>query len=115
MRYFAKHTGLAASPDAGIGQEGDNLWLSFAGRVFLCAREHLRGACPDELWELTAELEEDDGRKKARGDTAEGSAAASSGSPKLAGTEDEPAAPSKTLPRRGLTLRTCRRRRKLTT
>ena len=29
--------------------------MSFAGRAFLCAREHLRVACPDELWGLTAE------------------------------------------------------------
>jgi hypothetical protein len=44
-------------PAVVIGQEGENVWVSFAGRAFLCAREHLRVACPDELWGMAAEEE----------------------------------------------------------
>ena len=56
--YFYRKAGDRGDwrgPAAVIGQEGDNVWVSFAGRAFLCAREHLRVACPDELWGLTAE------------------------------------------------------------
>ena len=52
MVYFYRTTGDAGAcrvPTTAIGTETYNVWVSFAGRAFLCAWEHGRLATPDQM------------------------------------------------------------------
>ena len=45
-------------PGLVIGHQGGNVWISFAGRCYLVANEHLRGLAPDEVHNLRPVVKE---------------------------------------------------------
>jgi hypothetical protein len=42
--------GCFVGPALVIGLQSNNVWVSYAGRCYLVAREHLRGLAPDEVY-----------------------------------------------------------------
>ena len=42
--------GRYIGPGLVIGHQGGNIWISFSGRCYLVAREHIRGLAPEEVY-----------------------------------------------------------------